>query len=221
VSVCECILILHVCACIVCIVCICIDRQLALLTTQQRQAFCLVEMVYVSVYIYICVSAKSDFVDTYTYIQYIHILSYAHVGKNIHTHALSVCVCIIPLHTCNIHIHFGIHICTGRFTDVDNSLVRPLLPCHKPFELREGTTTRQSPAQGLPQTTPLLSRRGCKWGSNPLSSMNYHQSIVSCPAPNYITRHTRRWKLQDKIDMRIKNIGPKIYGDVKIGTKSG
>ncbi len=50
VNVCECILILHVCACIVCVC------------------------------IYMCVSAKSDFSDTYSYIQYIHILTYAHGG---------------------------------------------------------------------------------------------------------------------------------------------
>jgi hypothetical protein len=52
---------------------------------------------------------KTDFADTYTYIQYIHILTYAHGGKNMHTYALSVCACISSLHTCNTHIHFGIH----------------------------------------------------------------------------------------------------------------
>ena len=29
---------------------------------------------------------KTDFADTYTYIQYIHILTYAHGGKNMHTY---------------------------------------------------------------------------------------------------------------------------------------
>ena len=37
--------------------------------------------------------------------------------------------------------------------------------------------------EGLPQTTPLLSSRGCKWGPNPLSSMNTYQPEVLCSAP--------------------------------------
>jgi hypothetical protein len=71
--------------------------------------------------------------------------------------------------------------------------------------------------EGLPQTTPLLSRRGCKWGSNPLSSMNNQPTkIVSCLAPNTTSRDTPeggssssrgcerrslRWLLNFRLDM--------------------
>ena len=52
------------------------------------------------------------------------------------------------------------------------------------YELPEAPRRDESSAggEGLPQTTPLLSVRGCKWGPTPLSSMNtvFHTSVMPC-----------------------------------------
>ncbi len=60
-----------------------------------------VHVLYVSVYM--CVSAKSDFSDTHTYIQYIHILTYALGGKNIPTCTFYICMYHTPTYMQYIH----------------------------------------------------------------------------------------------------------------------
>ena len=56
-------------------------------------------------------------------------------------------------------------------------------------------TQRDEPSaggEGLPQTTPLLSVRGCKWGPTPLSSMNKLSSVrLSCLAPKLPETHPK------------------------------
>ena len=72
-----------------------------------------------------------------------------------------------------------------------------LLP-HSPLLQRSASTASTGlGGEGLPQTTPLLSRRGCKWGSSPLSSMNNQPNCVMSRSKHYITRHTRGWKFHN------------------------
>ena len=52
--------------------------------------------------------------------------------------------------------------------------------------------------EGLPQTTPLLSRRGCKWGSNPLSSMN-NQSTKLC----HVSLQTLHHETHPRVEVRV------------------
>ena len=70
-----------------------------------------------------------------------------------------------------------------------------LLP-HSPLLQRSASTASTGlGGEGLPQTTPLLSRRGCKWGSNPLSSMIPLLHTFHVLPPNHPGTHKQREKL--------------------------
>ena len=66
-----------------------------------------------------------------------------------------------------------------RLRHIANSLAGP-----QPMNYPRATQRHEPSAggEGLPQTTPLLSVRGCKWGPTPLSSMNTvsHTSVMPC-----------------------------------------